>query len=268
VPVEELAQNPYLAVLCYPTLDKEVAAARIRELRTLGVEALNFEGRSQIGRLKILGKGCVSVVVKARTSTDEYALKIRRVDANRISMQREADLQLIANKAGVGPRLYASSENLLLMEVVEGIGVVEWVKNLKGRGSVQRLRDVVRVIFDQCYRLDQVGLDHGELSNLSKHVYVDGKVAIIDFETASANRRVRNLTSAVQYLFIGGPTSKRILRLLNLSDLAQIMGALRDYKTAKDLGSYKRILACLKLERRRKKEEDMRLDSVDLSFLF
>ena len=250
--IENLSQEPYVSILCYPRPNSEEAAARIDEMKNLGVTGIIFEGRTQIGRLGILGKGCVSIVVKAKVSEGEYALKIRRIDANRASMERESALHLWANSVGVGPKLYAWSKNFLLMELVRGEGVVEWLKSLKGSGSVQHFRNIASMLLDQCYRLDQAGLDHGQLSNLRDHVYVDEKVVIIDFETASSHRRVKNLTSAVQYLFIGGPISNRNRRLLSLRDTSAVIDTLREYKKLGNLSSYQNLLGNLKLSKAKK----------------
>jgi putative serine/threonine protein kinase len=178
----------------------------------------------------VLGKGCVSIVVVARCREGEAALKIRRVDANRPSLSQEAELQSLANNVGVGPKLYGYTDNFILMELIRGVNLPDWVKNLKGRGTASNLRRVCRELLVKCWKLDQAHLDHGELSNLSKHVLVGDRVEIIDFESASTKRSVRNLTSAAQYLFVGGPVASKVRRVLNLKDCNTIIEAIRSYK--------------------------------------
>ena len=178
----------------------------------------------------MLGKGCVSIVVVAKCKEGEAALKIRRVDANRPSMNKEAEIQSLANRVGVGPKLYNYTDNFILMELIRGVNLPEWIKNIKGRGTASNLRRVCKDLLVKCWRLDQAHLDHGELSNLSKHVIVGDRVEIIDFESASTERSVRNLTSAAQYLFIGGPVASKIRRVLNLKNRSGIIEAIRSYK--------------------------------------
>ena len=51
-----------------------------------------------LGKIAIAGKGCVSLVLRAKFLDQTIcALKIRRLDANRCSMEREAELHKIAN---------------------------------------------------------------------------------------------------------------------------------------------------------------------------
>jgi putative serine/threonine protein kinase len=109
---------------------------------------------------------------------------------------------------------------------------------------VSNLRRVCRDLLAKCWRLDQAHLDHGELSNLSKHVIVGDRVEIIDFESASTKRSVRNLTSAAQYLFIGGPVASKIRRVLNLKERNTIIEAIRSYK--RERGSEEALQLLLK----------------------
>lgn len=249
VPVKDLSLKPYIDALCYPTSDKKISDKRIEELITLGVSNVFFEGKTQLGRLGILGKGCVSIVIKAEVSGKQYALKIRRIDANRVSMRNEADLHKSANKVGVGPILHSFSNNFILMNIVEGEGLNEWIRKLKGPGSTSKLRNVIVDVLEQTFTLDQAGLDHGELSNLEKHVFFGDKVDIIDFETASRNRRVSNVTSAVQNIFIGGPRSNKVRKILRLFDIEPIINSARKYKLEKNTINFEDLLKILNLKK-------------------
>lgn len=225
----------------------------MEELRGLGVSSLFSEGRTQIGDFHVLGKGCVSVVVKAQFAGTAKALKVRRVDANRPSMENEASLQKMANAAGVGPRLFASSENFLVMEIAEGERIADFIRKLKGPGSTSRLRSIIGEVLTQCFTLDTLGLDHGELSNMSKHVIVDDKVVIIDFETASVKRRVSNVTSASQFLLIGGQPARKVRRMLGLHDDSELKRSLRDYKAQVSRKRFDHVLHAARLLTRRGK---------------
>ena len=82
-----------------------------------------------MGKFGIVGRGCVSTVVKARLSTGSrvIALKIRRVDANRPDMSHDFELQKFANSFGVGPRAIAASRDLFAMVYVNRSS---WVNGL------------------------------------------------------------------------------------------------------------------------------------------
>jgi len=198
----------------------------------------------------VLGKGCVGIVVRALIDKKRVALKIRRVDADRIGMQHEAEMLKTANKVGVGPRLIGKSENFLLMVFVEGSLLPEWVERLKGRGTRNRIRHVLRDVLEQCWRLDEIGLDHGELSRAPKHIIIgrDNEAHIVDFETASLQRRVSNVTSICQYLFLGSQLAKTMRRRLGKVDDDALIAALRDYKLERTNQNFLRILQLCRVD--------------------
>jgi putative serine/threonine protein kinase len=248
VRIGDLVEEPYLEVLCYPKPDHDLGLKRIKELERLSVKRILFEGKTRIGNLGVVGKGCVSIVVKALTKSVILALKIRRTDANRISMTREAEMQLMANSVGVGPKFFEATENFILMEFIEGHGILDWLKGVKEQ-KVDRIVKVLRDLLDQCYSLDGLGLDHGELSNLKKHVIVSWSPVIVDFESASTDRRVANLTKVTQYLFIGGPFAKDLRRILGIESEETVIESIRRYKGEKNLASYLSLLSHLRLVR-------------------
>jgi putative serine/threonine protein kinase len=212
---------------------------------------LEFVGEKTVFNVPVLGKGCVGVVVSARVSNEKVALKIRRMDADRVGMQREAEMLQIANKIGVGPRLIGSSENFLLMEFVEGNLLPQWIEKLKGKGTRNRIRRILRDVLEQCWRLDETGLDHGELSRAPKHIIVDedDHAHLVDFETASVQRRVSNVTSMCQYLFIGSQTAKIMLCKLGKIDQLTLRIFLKNYKQNRTRENFAKILNLCKLGR-------------------
>lgn len=231
------------AILCYPRPEAREVEARMQELASIGVDALELSGAHQIGRSKVLGKGCVGIVVKALMHGKAVALKIRRVDADRRDMNHEADMLRLANSVDVGPRLLAKSDNFLVMELINGLPLNRWVAMLPRIGCKRRVRRVVGGLLDDCYRLDGISLDHGELSEAPKNVLVDenGVPRIVDFESASDKRRPSNVTSIAQYLLIGGGPAKRVRDILGWRRRASLIRALREYKHHPDDQSFQRI---------------------------
>ncbi len=246
IEIDQLRQNPFSFILCYPRLDPSELEKRIFELSSLGVGKIIFTGKKKIGRLKVLGKGCTGIVVKAYKSRMIVALKIRRVDANRRDMAHEARMLQLANSSNIGPSLLSFSQNFLLMEFIDGTLISDWMKDIKlyRKNSVQK---VLRNILDQCYHLDQSGLDHGELTNASSHIIIENsnKVTIVDFESASATRRPNNLTGICHYLFLGKGDYNRKGRRLRSNSLLE---SLKEYKKNISEENFKIVLQTLNLK--------------------
>jgi hypothetical protein len=93
-----------------------------------------------------------------------------------------------------------------------------------------------------------MGIDHGQLSNLRKHAVVaEGRPWIIDFESAGTSRRPRNVTTATQYLLVGGRLSPLMRRTLGMSDTGPVLKLLANYKREMTDYSYSKLLEHLKL---------------------
>ncbi len=243
----KITEAPYSDIWIYPKGTKSQIKSRIKELKTLGVESISFQGELQIGMISILGKGYVGIVVLGKIGRKKVAVKIRRNDSPRKNLKKEAELLKITNRSNVGPKLVGFSKNFLVMEYLEGKKIRDWVANLKKKGSSQQLKIVIKKILEDCYSLDRIGLDHGELSNMSKHVIVGNKITIIDFESSSTDRKVSNVTSATQALCIGSGISKIIGRIYKIPKKEEMISVLRKYKREQTRDSFEKLLDVLKL---------------------
>ena len=248
LPLDKLSQEPYSTIIGYPKATKKQIKTRIIELKKLGIRDVSFQGQTKIGSLNILGKGYVGVVVLSRIKNKLVAVKIRRTDASRINMVKEAKFLKIANKAGVGPLLLAMSKNFIIMEYLDGKKISEWVNELKSKRDIKLLKSIMQKILEDCYSLDVIGLDHGELSTISKHVVIGkSKTTIIDYESASTQRRVSNVTSATQAICIGSGISKIVRKIYRMPSKNKIIKILRSYKQEQNRQNFERILEILKL---------------------
>jgi putative serine/threonine protein kinase len=244
VNTEKLGEELYASIICYPTPSKMEIKKRLQELQKLGIRALEFSGTKEAFNVPVLGKGCVGIVTIAYRNGEKTALKIRRIDADRARMLREAEMLRKANSANVGPKLLVVSKNFLLMQFIDGDLLPEWLDKRRGKAL---MRKVLREVLEQCWRLDVAGLDHGELSHAPKHIIVDKSNVpfIVDFETASLNRIPSNVTSICQFLFISGSVAKRVYENVAVNDKKTIIEALRRYKSDKVRENFENVLkAC------------------------
>jgi putative serine/threonine protein kinase len=236
--------SPELAtIISYPQLTDKEYVNRLKELHSLEIRYILPAGRLKIGKIPIAGKGCVSLVLKAEIKNKICALKIRRTDANRKTMEREMSLHQIANSAGVGPNIFRYSDNYILMEFIDGLSIIDWVKQRSI--TADQVRNVATAILQQCYNLDRAHIDHGELSCLDRHVIVSklNTAIIIDFESSSTQRRTSNVTAAAQSLFLNGPISKRINELVHFTKREKIIQELKIYKWNQTKTNFHNILS-------------------------
>jgi putative serine/threonine protein kinase len=244
VPIEKLTPDTeYAIVLSYPKLQKVEFNRRLKELQALKVKALEFSGDKRVLNVNVLGKGCVGIVLIAHTNRTKAALKVRRSDADRSSMRHEAEMLEKANSVYVGPKLLRYTTNLLLMKFVEGRLLPKWLQESAGK---KRVKKVLREVLKQCWLLDHIGLDHGELSHASKHIIVDkvDRPVIVDFESASVARAAANVTSVCHFLFMSGIEAD-VAEKMGEHNKKAIIESLRLYKIQRNRESFDMVLkAC------------------------
>lgn len=216
-----------LPLITYPHYSESEYKDRITDMESLGITSIILGGKTIVNSSHVAGKGCVGIVVKAKAGSTVCALKIRRTDADRKTMDEEARFHKMANNVGVGPRLEGQTKNLIAMEYIPGQNIVEWVGDTTKKS---KMCSVARAILEQCFRLDRAGLDHGELSRLTRHIIVSDSSYIIDFESASTTRKTSNVTAAAQSIFLYGIVANKVKKILGNTDREKVIHALRSYK--------------------------------------
>src|SRR6266498_159386 len=232
--IEELSilkkEEDIRLILTFPSFEDKEYSIRIRELESLELTSILSYGNTRIGKTCILGKGCVGLAIPVIYRKKICALKVRRTDANRPHMYNEVLMHSLANSVNVGPTLIDFTENFILMEFIEGKNIFDWFSSeIIDKASLYQL--IVSTL-KQCYALDQIELDHGQLSCLKRHLIISsqGEPTIIDFESSSVIRKTTNVTSVVQN-FISSPFfSNKFGCRLSEDKRKDLIQLLREYK--------------------------------------
>jgi putative serine/threonine protein kinase len=161
-------------------------------------------------------------------------------------MDREGELHRIANRAGVGPSFYANTKNFILMEFIDGCNIIGWLNQQSVKAD--HVRKVVISTLEQCYNLDRAHLDHGELNCLAHHVLIPKSVnpRIIDFETASINRKTSNVTAAAHSLLLNGRISRKVGKIIGFVERETILPLLQVYKRDQSRQSFEKMIHAIR----------------------
>ena len=220
-------------LLCYPRFSTLDYATKIKDLFLMDLKFVILEGSTVLHNNNILGKGCEGLVLKVENINNEFmALKIKRTDSCRFSMKNEFEFYKLANGYEIGPEVYSYNADMLLMEFLDGSSIENWF--LKTKLDSYIIKTVIIDILSQCFILDKINLDHGQLNKLYNHIIISPgnlRCTIIDFESGSTSRRVSNLTSAFQGLLFKGIISRQINKFINYeSKKDEFMEQLKEYK--------------------------------------
>lgn len=242
-PISKILEKPYVSILGYPTATKNQIESRYAEINHLGIEAISFFGNTKINNISILGKGHNGLIALAKKNKKIVALKIRRVDSQQQTMNRESLFLKIANDINIGPNIIESSKNFIVMEYINGEIISKWIDDV----SHDDFNHVIKTILIDCYILDKYNIDHGELNNASKHIIISNNhPTILDFENASVTRKVSNVTSVIQYMYIRSSISKKVNNDGKITN-EKLIELLRLYKNNNNKKNFTRVLKFLNL---------------------
>lgn len=245
VSLTEMLESPHQILLAYPHPEPAVLNNRVAELKALGVDQIYPVGDNQLGGFAILGMGYCGLVMVALWRGQRVALKARRTDAPRASLTREAQLLAIANQGHIGPRYLAHSINFLVMDYLPGVLFLPWVTHTVTQGDRAGLQTVLVQLLEDAFRLDQLGIDHGNLRCITHHAIVQNDRAhMIDFSTASRDRRPANVTTLTQGLFISTAVAEQVKQLFSIEKSA-LIERLRAYKQRRDRASFEQLVRFL-----------------------
>ena len=229
-------------LISFPSLEGSIQEDRTKELESMGITSILSYGKTRIGNLSVLGKGSVGLTIPVIYRKKLMALKVRRTDANRDNMYNEVIMHTVANTANVGPTLIDFTENFILMEFIEGMNIFDWLYGeISARDKIYQL---VSSSLEQCFALDQIKLDHGQLSNVKRHLIIssNNQPKIIDFESSSMKRRTANVSSLVHNFLWASCLSSELGYKFTQERKSKILQLLKDYKYRSDRSSFEAIL--------------------------
>ncbi len=229
-------------------------ASRLGDLTKLGVTSAagGLEGGSPASSLMgwpVLGLGYCGLVLLGQWQGKSVAVKLLRPDAGRPSLWAEAQALQLANGVGVGPTYWTHSEGVLVMDWVRGDRLIDWLDHKLLTVPTPTVQAVLLQLADASFRLDQLGLDHGELNCMASHGIVKGdRATIIDFSRASTQRRVSNVTALIQGLLIGTRLPQLLARRFLPLERSETIACLQAYKRDPCLEHFEAVRSRLVLQ--------------------
>ncbi len=232
-------------VLCYPPVycSEDILGKRLNSLRDFGVEYLVDYGDYKLYGYHVLGKGYSAIVSLCIHDGVPRILKVRRLDSRRKGLEAEAVFLEFLEPFELSPKIYSWSKDFIVMEYVDGTPLPIFIEN--NLDKIDHVRRVLRKLLVKAFILDSLGIDHGELNRPGSHVMVKGsEIVFLDFESASASRKPRNLTSLASYLFLRSRFKEKIL--CDEYGEEDIISRLRMYKDKISGFSLRNILKLIK----------------------
>lgn len=233
-------------ILGYPIATPELLTARRMELANYNLTKILHEGTAAIANQSILGIGYVGVVVLVERAGQKLALKIRRTNIDKKSLVEEAHCLRRANTVAIAPQVMQWSQNFILMEYIAGERFFDWLQRAALNLTTTEVWPVVADLLEQSFRLDQLGLDRGDMNCVTNDVLLRaGQPVLLDFSRGSGDRRPQNVTALVQGLFWGSAMARYLTPFFPHCTRAILTPLLRSYKHQRSRANFDAILAAI-----------------------
>lgn len=158
---------------------------------------------------------------------------------NRI--QNEVKWLKLLNQKGIGPKLLRFNEDSFTYEFVPGEFILDWAIHHEKKEILKVLRNVLK----QCRTLDKMHVTKEEMHHPVKHILIDKKPVMIDFERCRYTVHPKNATQFFQFL-----TSKKVQEILERKDIEiqekNLKKLLQDYKEKQTDLFFQRLLRLLR----------------------
>ncbi|MBS3163548.1 hypothetical protein J4427_02555 [Candidatus Woesearchaeota archaeon] len=180
---------------------------------------------------KFLAKGHRSIIYTGFLGTKKIVIKEKNPSSEAIGrIKNEARFLKILNKYKIGPRLLNVKHNSIIYEFVEGDFILDFIEKNNKKKIVKMLKDVLR----QCFILDKLKINKLEMHHPVKHIIIDKKPVLIDFERSYYTENPKNVSQFCQFLMSNSKDLK-----INRKEL---IFRVKNYKKRPSKSTFKGIL--------------------------
>lgn len=199
---------------------------------------------SKVRKLRPYSKGKRGLVYTGRYRCKKVAVKVENPDSKAINrINNEANFLRLVNAHGIGPKLYDSGEDYIIMQYVKGKQIIDFLDGANKR----KIRSVLKKTFEQMYTLDNLKINKAEMHRPIKHLIITrcNKPVLLDFERARKSIKTQNVTQFCQ--FITSTNVSKILKKKNIKlNRSKILKAAQRYSKEKSKENLKEIIILLK----------------------
>ncbi len=190
--------------------------------------------QKKVKNLAYFSHGKRGLIFTGKYKGNKVAVKIKKRDSEAVGrLKNEAKWLKRLNKEGIGPKLLYAGDHYIIYSFVEGAFILDFIEKSKA---------VKKVLFDvlqQCFTLDQLGVNKEEMHHPVKHIVVKDVPVLLDFERVYKTNKPKNVTQFVQFICSIAPLLKKKGLLVNVHTLRRYA---REYKQFPDIAHLTHIM--------------------------
>jgi len=146
--------------------------------------------------VKFLAKGKRGFVFKGIYDGEKISIKTKNPESVADTIDNEIRFLGILNKVGIGPHYLFSGENFFAYRFVAGQRILDYIE----KAETEDIKKTLIAVIKQLNKLDDLGINKGEMHHPLKHILVSDRPVLIDFERCRYTEKPQNITQFCQFL--------------------------------------------------------------------
>ncbi len=147
--------------------------------------------------IKKFARGHRGLLYKACLKKKDIVIKTKKPESKaKGRIANETKWIKILNKHKIGPKLLFSGRGYFAYEFVKGDFILDFIE----KNTKQEIIMAIKEVFRQLYIMDKLKVDKEEMHHPLKHVIIDKKPVLIDFERCRKTVKPKNVTQFCQFV--------------------------------------------------------------------
>lgn len=191
--------------------------------------------------IKKFARGNRGLLYKASLKKKDVVIKTKKPESKaKGRIANETRWIKILNKHKIGPKLLFSGRGYFAYEFVKGDFILDFIK----KNNKEDIIKIIKNVFNQIYIMDKLKVDKEEMHHPLKHVIIDKKPVLIDFERCKITIKPKNVTQFCQFLMSGSTELLLKQKGINLNK-SKVIKLAKIYKKEQTKENLNKILSIL-----------------------
>ena len=204
-------------------------------------ELLKKLEKKGLKNIKKFARGHRGLLYKANLKKKLVAIKTKKPESEaKGRIANETKWIKILNKHKIGPKLLFSGKGYFAYEFVKGDFILDFIE----KNNKEDIIKTIKSVFNQLYIMDKLKVDKEEMHHPLKHVIIDKKPVLIDFERCKITKKPKNVTQFCQFLMSGSTGILLKQKKINLNK-DKIINLAKTYKKEQTKKNLNKILSIL-----------------------
>jgi len=192
--------------------------------------------------IKKFARGHRGLLYKASLKKKKIVIKTKNPKSKaKARIANEIKWIKILNKHNIGPKLLFSGREYFVYEFIEGDFILDFIEKNNKECVIKTIKNV----FNQLYVMDSLKVDKEEMHHPLKHIIIDKKSVLIDFERCRKTQKPKNITQFCQFLMSKGTEALLKQKGIKLNK-DKIINLAKTYKKEQTKSNLNKILKTLK----------------------